>query len=236
MNIKMIRSLKEVGINELGFYELYCFDEKVYVRFYNDSLAIIELDNAMKKGREVKKHIIYIKGDRNKFKELFFNYLFDLNVSFVEFVSKLKRGEVKETDKFGIEVVFKKGIRVFNPFYIPKKIKEPSTWRISHVVNGILSGQIIKGECVQHLTDDYAYDAAVNFRKGCHIDILQLCRDLVESPSGWRVHFYKEEKEGLKIIEVNLCHFNYNKVYYSAAADERKVCFDELTTNSEYTA
>ena len=52
----------------------------------------------------------------------------------------------------------------------------------------ILSGQIYEGRCDGRYTDDYAYDAAVGFRSGVRLYLPSFAKELIESPSGWRVY------------------------------------------------
>ena len=47
-----------------------------------------------------------------------------------------------------------------------RPIKTPEKWTLPHVWKAILSGQIYMGQCDGRYTDDYAYDAAVDFKSG----------------------------------------------------------------------
>ncbi|MCR3758475.1 DUF3846 domain-containing protein [Clostridium felsineum] len=230
--MKLIKTLKNIDINDLGFEEWYSFNENVYFKFYNTSLRIFSLENAMKRGKEVSIYSIYSKNHNNNFKTLFFSRLNDLGLSIIEFISKLKNKKVKETDEIGINITLEKGVRVFNPFYIPKDFKEPDKWKIQHIVKAILSGYVIKGECTRYLTDDYTYDAETNFGKG-EIDVLELCKDLVENTSGWWVSKEENSKDlnGYKILGVNCYSFNYNQIYFNEKAQKRTIKFEESKEN-----
>ncbi|PJI10244.1 MULTISPECIES: DUF3846 domain-containing protein [Clostridium] len=223
--MKLVKTLNNISINDLGFEEWYSFNENVYFKFYDNSLRIFSLENAMKKGKKVTRYSVYSKIYNNGFKAAFLNYLNDLQLNIVEFISKLQEDEIKETSELGIRMTLEKGVRVFNPFYIPKKIKEPAKWRISQVIKAVMSGQIIKGKCTMHLTDDYAYDNSTNFGKR-EINVLELCKELVENPNGWWIKKEKEVKE-FKIVGVHCYNFNYNEVYFKETAAKRIIKFDD---------
>ena len=81
-------------------------------------------------------------------------------------------------------------IRVWSPFATVKPLPEPpKKWTVAHVVRALLCGQFSNLKCEGVYTDDYAYDAAVNFhigefgsRPGAAV---AFARRILESPSGW---------------------------------------------------
>ncbi|MBC8737329.1 hypothetical protein F6X40_10995 [Paraburkholderia sp. UCT31] len=81
----------------------------------------------------------------------------------------------------------KQSIRVFSPFAL-KKLKPldkvPAKMTLAFVKRALANGQYANLRCNYVLTDDYAWDAAVNFRKGA-IDALPMLERIIESPSGW---------------------------------------------------
>lgn len=79
-----------------------------------------------------------------------------------------------------------KAIRTFSPWARVRPIKEPKTWTITHVYKAILAGQITAAHVDGKYTDDYAYDAAINFG-ACDFNPLELAKALIEHPSGWHV-------------------------------------------------
>lgn len=227
--MRIVESLKNIDINELTNHEeFYSKNENVYFKFYKDNLYIWEMENAMKVGKEVIQYCISNISISN-FIENFFDYLYELQIkNIVEFISRLKKGQIKETEALKIKVSTQKGVRVFSPFYVPKPIKVPSKWKISHIVKAILSGQISKGQCEQKLSDDYSFDAATNFGKK-PLNILEFCKELVEDPSGWWTHEdEKSEYPQLKKLSVNLHSFNYNSVYFDLNAKPRVVEFEHV--------
>lgn len=81
-----------------------------------------------------------------------------------------------------------KGIRVFSPFNLNqvKPLKSmPKKWTLSHVRSAIINNQFKDLKCNYVLTDDYAYDSAVNFRKGAIKASLEFIKDIIECPNGW---------------------------------------------------
>lgn len=212
-DFKIIDGLDEIKLNDLYFDEYYSRKENVSFKLLSNCLVIRELDNALKPGKLVKKYSISKVDDNNNngFEYFFCDYIYRNNIKLSKFIELLKNNLV-DTDKFNISISEVKSVRVFSPFYKPKKINIPKKWTVSHVVKAILSGQIKKGVCKMHLSDDYAYDNSVNFGKGS-IKVLNLCKDLVEGPSGWWVNI---ENSTDKFIElgINCYQFDYNKLYF----------------------
>src|SRR5581483_2973985 len=102
-----------------------------------------------------------------------------------------------------------RSVRVWSPFAkvnpLPAK---PAKWTVAHVVRALLCGQFSNLTCNGIYTDDYAYDAAVNFRMGEFGDrpgaAIAFARRIIESPSGW----WASESHG----HVSICchHFDTN--------------------------
>ena len=81
----------------------------------------------------------------------------------------------------------KESKRTFSPFAaLPKLKTAPAKWTLPHVCKALLNGQFKSLRCNGVYTDDYAYDAAVNFREGDLSDqAADFVRRIMESPSGW---------------------------------------------------
>ncbi|HTB82234.1 MAG TPA: hypothetical protein VK742_01145 [Candidatus Sulfotelmatobacter sp.] len=101
-------------------------------------------------------------------------------------------------------------IRIWSPFVTVNPLpKRPAKWTVSHVVRALLSGQYSHLRCNGVYTDDYAYDAAVNFQQGEFGDdrnaAVAFARRILESPSGWWTH-------GGEHDQVSICchHFDSN--------------------------
>jgi len=82
-----------------------------------------------------------------------------------------------------------KGVRIFSPFNLAK-IKPlktmPKKWTLRHVYSALLNGQFSNLKCEGVYTDDYAFDDAVNYRKGEIAKPMEFVKDILENPSGWR--------------------------------------------------
>ena len=83
-------------------------------------------------------------------------------------------------------------IRVFSPFNLNnvKPLKSmPKKWTLTHVRSALVNGQFKDLKCNYVLTDDYAWDAAVNFKKGSIKAPIEFIKGIIENPSGWWTSF-----------------------------------------------
>ncbi len=99
------------------------------------------------------------------------------------------------------------GIRTFSPFALSrlKPLGEmPPKWTLRHAIRALVNGQAENVRCKSYFTDDYADDAARNFRQGS-LDPVALARKVIERPDGWWTSIDKSN-------EVYLCchHFDSN--------------------------
>src|SRR5690606_6225857 len=99
-----------------------------------------------------------------------------------------------------------------------KPIKKPEKWTVAHVWKAILAGQIYKGVKDGYYTDDYAHDAAVNFKTGSRIHLPSLAKKVIENPSGWRVYVDKEEN-GITQLSFNCHSFDCNTLYFDESCN-----------------
>jgi hypothetical protein len=100
------------------------------------------------------------------------------------------------------------GIRTFSPFALAnvKPLKAiPAKWTMRHVYAAIINHQFKSLKCQGVYTDDYAWDDAVNFRRGEIASPLDFIQAIINSPSGWRCY-----GSGGKVI-VNCHHFDNNE-------------------------
>ena len=56
------------------------------------------------------------------------------------------------------------------------------------MVRALINGQFESLRKNYYLTDDYAWDAAVNFQEGEIADVINFVEKIVEDPSGWRAY------------------------------------------------
>ncbi|NEX60097.1 hypothetical protein [Noviherbaspirillum galbum] len=79
------------------------------------------------------------------------------------------------------------GTNTFSPFALDrlKPLREvPAKWTMAHAKRALANHQFRNLRCNGVYSDDYAYDAAVDFHRG-PVDHLVMLEKLVESPSGW---------------------------------------------------
>ena len=77
-------------------------------------------------------------------------------------------------------------IRIWSPFASVKPLPAaPKKWTVAHVVRALMAGQAVNLKCNGVYSDDYAYDAAVNFHQGPIKNAVAFARRIMESPSGW---------------------------------------------------
>ena len=91
-----------------------------------------------------------------------------------------------EADGIRIHRDSRNALRVFNPNHLDRynSLKEaPKKWTIAHAIRALVNKQA-SAYRNYYYSDDYAYDAASNYRKG-DIDALTLAKELIENPSEW---------------------------------------------------
>lgn len=225
---RIYESLKELDINEIHFDDCYFKKENLLIHAFQGSIKITDLTNALQQGKVCKSFSIQFvewKHDQSIVCDLF-NTLVDWEFTWEEFVEKIKTTEPTQLDKWNkiislvwLEDKFKiyyheeKATRTYSPFVKVKPIKTPAKWTLPHVWKAILSGQITSGRCTGRYTDDYAFDASVNFQEG-EIAPLHIAKDLIDSPSGWWVSVDSETENEI-VLTVCCHHFNNNKLVYN---------------------
>lgn len=101
-------------------------------------------------------------------------------------------------------------IRVWSPFAKVKPLPQaPKKWTIPHVIRALMAGQFTYLKCNGVYTDDYAFDAAVNFQAGKIKNAVAFARRIMESPSGW----WTSERDG--IVSICCHHFDSNEFKFS---------------------
>ena len=100
------------------------------------------------------------------------------------------------------------GVRTFSPFSLSalKPLKAiPAKWTMRHVYAAIANKQFKRLQCKGVYTDDYAWDDAVNYRKGDIKSPLDFLQSIIDSPSGWRCYASGNS------VAVNCHHFDTNE-------------------------
>lgn len=210
MNVfKSVLGYKMKDLDIIICSTLYICDLNIYVHLYDDCIKIIDLKNAMKRGKECDCYCIHFKDyyKNNDFKNQFKSFL--SSWSFEEFWEILRT----ELDFYLLEIrkSQRKGIDVFSPF-VNKPIKKPKRrWTTLHIAKAILSNQIKEIVCKRKLTDDYKYDSDNDFGKGV-VDKLVFAKKLVEDSRGWRIS--TREEGGECILSIDCYHFDSNQALF----------------------
>jgi hypothetical protein len=178
----------------------YFKDENMRVSRYSgfDDWVITDLTNALRRGKSCREYTI--KSERGAHGNLVVtNFIYKFFGSDLKklwkFCSALpfqKEYDPVRTD--GLEIYRReiKSVRVFSPFNLSviKPLKTmPAKWTLNHVRSAIVNNQFENLKCTGVYTDDYAFDDAVNYRKGKIKAPLPFIKDIVERPSGWWASF-----------------------------------------------
>ena len=203
---------------ELDTYHSYYFaDINAYIHFYRDSAVIIDLTDALKAGKTCKRYYIEHKEWKNE--GIWCDLVNNDIRTFTELYNRVITG--LNIDTLRVTTTEEKAINTFSPFVKIKPIKKPKKWTIAHVWKAILAGQIYKGVKDGRYTDDYAYDAAVNFQSGLRIHLPSLAKKVIENPSGWHVYVDKEEN-GITQLSFNCYSFDCNTLYFDESCNVRE--------------
>lgn len=188
----------------------YFADVNAYISVRVNRIVIIDLRNALIPGRECERLVL-------EHKDLYDNHCLYSGLDTFRAVY----------DRFFVQREFPdccvyetklKSMNTFTPFKEIKPIKTPEKWTLPHVWKAILSGQIFQGTCDGRYTDDYAYDAAVNFRSGVSLHLPSFACKLIDSPSGWTVHPHRTE-DGVVELSVSCYSFDMNTLYFDEYCD-----------------
>ena len=193
--------------------EGYFQDINAYIEVRVQRIVIIDLTDALLPGKACKKIVFQPKDEYSP-------YVMHAGLDTFRAVydTFFVRGEKPEMDCH-IWQSDLKSTRVFSPFRKIKPIQAPEKWTLPHVWKAILSGQIYMGQCDGRYTDDYAYDAAVDFRSGMELHLPSFAKELIEEPSGWHVYPSNKGKDGLVQLSVNCHSFNMNTLHYDEACN-----------------
>jgi len=220
MGINIIKSLE--GWDFLNAYGSYYFEkENISLDFYTDLIVVTNLANAQKPGKTCSALRLWYRSSIGSYDDnIHLKIANAIQNEFYDFlVEAFQNPEYVTSLMDGVEVYEQeyKGISVFSPFHKQKPIKTPKKWTRSHVIKAIYSGQMKHGQCKGKYTDDYAYDAAINYRKGI-IDQMEFVKQLIESPSGWRI---RQDEEQENLIHVNCYHFDYNQFIFVEGGQQK---------------
>lgn len=228
---------KSSDVETLNNHGGYFADINAYIHFYADSCVVIDLKNALKTGKDCKRYSFRLIDDDGREKHLTCE-LWNVNKirTFKELFEAISSG--KELENISVERGIEKGINTFSPFVEIKPIKTPTKWTVAHVWKAILAGQIYKGVQDEYLTDDYAQDAADNFRSGCNKNLIAFAEDLITNGSrGWRVRPKESSINGTIALDVDCYSFDSNTLYFDPdcnLTEAAKRAQDEVQAKEEH--
>lgn len=194
------------SLGSKGYYK----DINAYVWCNSNSAIVIELDNAMKRGKECKRYSVY-SNDVDSF-----SYITnELKINSPKELYDLVRSGKELPGNGQLNVTSEKGVEVFSPFVAVKPLEKlPEKWKKGDLVKAIMAGQVFSGVLDQRLTDDYAYDAAYNFGSGRKLDLPGQAADLVEGCRDCYIRTDGVDENGIASV-----HFSY-------AGDMKTFLFD----------
>jgi len=213
--------------NSCSEREFYVNEPHVKVHFYNGSLFIVDLTNAMKTGKTCEHYSINWNGnDFYPGKNIVEMFGYDLKV-LLRFLRDMPWAKNRWDSWEGINfnffgdvgyMIYKgegKSVHTFSPYSIGelKPLKEtPAKWTLRHALRALFNGQFEWLRCKGYYTDDYAWDMAMNYRKGGIMDAVAFAADIMEGPSGWWV-------SGREDNVVNICchSFDNNEFKFKVA-------------------
>lgn len=178
----VVNTLKEfAGVQHE--YAVYIKDANALLRIYRESVAVVDLTNAMQAGKTCKKYSFIFANADNGISGLV-NFLDDL--AFADFVNYCRVGNYAENSE-RLEIIGVKyheselkACRVASPFAKVKKQTLTGKVTAVKIAKAILAGQIIEITCTGRYTDDYYDDAKRNFCKGKRVtDLLKFADELL---------------------------------------------------------
>lgn len=207
----------DTGIYETGDFAIseitegYIRDLNVFYRrtWGGDCILITDLEGAGKPGAECRTWNFNPPPGSN----ICMQFLDKENIRTVsELVKALKEGH-----EFQYVTTYErrqKGIDVFSPFIEAKPLKKtPTKWNKRNFTQALLSGQIYRGTLDEHLTDDYAMDAANNFGSGTPLSIPAAARRAVEDWSSLDYVYPEKEPSKDGTIQLNFSSVSTMKTF-----------------------
>lgn len=219
--------------------EFYLIDENVKGHYYGGTgnYVFTDLTNALLTG----KICMQVSLDYNWHEKgsdcLSINYINNVvkgniralfNIENVDIVEKLPYDNgysVKYTQndkEFTLSVYTRelKSSQVFSPFCMErlKPLTEiPKKMTTRHAIRAIINGQVKNLKCNGIYTDDYAFDAAYNYRQGEIVDRVSFIQPILSRPSGWHVW----ESNG--VYNLNCHSFDTNEFELCLECDSTRI-------------
>lgn len=167
------------------------------------------LDNAMKIGKNCRQFTLQAATydyDQHGY-EVLQAILQNADVDFAEFIKQLKEDSFTVPAGYQLILEERKGINTYSPFTKMNKVKLDASLTPLKLAKAIMAGQVKQVVCAGRYTDDYAYDAAVNFNKGVTKDLNELAKELIDDRGkGWWLNWNDGK------LSLNCCQFLYYDV------------------------
>lgn len=154
-------------------------------------INITVLDNALKPGKLCQNYTLQSQSlEYNVSGYMVLEKLLqERNITFSELVQQLKNDTFVVPEGYNLSKNVAKGVDTYSPFAKLKKTKIDNKLTPLKLAKAIISGQIAKIICEGHYTDDYAYDAAVNYDKGKIKNQNELAEEIIKSKGqGWWIN------------------------------------------------
>lgn len=194
----VVDSLKDLTVARHEF-AVYVKDANVLLKLYRDSVAVIDLTNAMQAGKTCKKYSFVFSDADNGYCGLS-QFLDDL--PFSEFAENCRKGNYAKNSErlylFGISYheADLKACRVASPF-AKVKTQNFAAGKITgaKLAKAIIAGQVKEIVCTGRYTDDYFSDAAQNFCIGKEVtDLIKFAAELLEDTTCFGAELTKNPK------------------------------------------
>ena len=190
-----------------GYYQ----DINAYIHVRPQRITIVDLTNALIPGKECKSITIEKKDEYSSLclysgcktmRDLYERY----------FV----KGEFPEDCR--VYARQRRSMETFTPFRPIKPIRMPKKWALPHVWKALLAGQVYQGKVDGKYSDDYAYDAAVEYHEGRKLDLPSFAKELIESSNGWHVTATDTE-EDKATLSVDCYSFDMNTLLFQESCN-----------------
>jgi len=191
-------------------HEGYFADINAFVSVKPQRIVIKDLRNALTPGRECER--LVLEPENVYSSECLFSGLNTFHEVYDKFYV---HGELPDCRAYRSQI---RSMQTFTPFKLIRPIQPPAKWTLPHVWKAILSGQVFDGQVDGRYTDDYAYDAAMNFRSGVKLHLPSFAQELIESPSGWHVTASGQD-DGIISLSVNCYSFHFNTLLFDTKCD-----------------
>ena len=194
----VVNTLKEfAGVQHE--HAVYIKDANSLLRIYRESVAVVDLTNAMQAGKTCKKYSFIFANADNGISGLV-NFLDDL--AFADFVNYCRAGNYAENSE-RLEIIGVKyheselkTCRVASPF-AKVKAQNFAAGKITgaKLAKAIIAGQVKEIVCTGRYTDDYFSDAAQNFCIGKKVtDLVKFAAELMEDTTCFGAELTKNPK------------------------------------------